>query len=86
MNSTAPNRRPTPPAPEHVADDLRRIRLLTAEMRVAEKRIADNGRERRALLRELRLKHVPFRTLAEAAGTSEQAIYKDLRHGRTRTA
>ena len=83
MNSdTTPQRRPTPPPPEAIADDLRRVRLLTRQMRDAESRVATSGRERRRLLRDLRAKNVPFRTLAEAAGTTEHAIYKDLRWGK----
>lgn len=78
-----PKRRPTPPSPESVEGDLRRVSALTREMRTAERRIADAGRERRLLLRDLRARHVPFRTLAEAAGTTEHAIYKDLRWGKT---
>ena len=51
-------------------------------MRDAERRLVESGRERRVLLRDLRARHVPFRALAEAAGTTEHAIYKDLRWGK----
>lgn len=82
MSTPQPKRRPTPPPPEQIADDLRRVKLLTRQMRDAERRLAASGMERRVLLRNLRARHVPFRTLAEAAGTSEHAIYKDLRWGK----
>lgn len=81
-SNTTPQRRPSPPPPEVIADDLRRVRLLTREMRDAESRVAASGRERRRLLRDLRAKNVPFRILADAAGTTEHAIYKDLRWGK----
>ena len=87
MNTkTPPTRRPAPPAAAEVADDLRRVRRLSRSMREAEWRVADAGRVRRLLLRDLRSKHVPFRSLAEAAGTTEQAIYKDLRWGRVESS
>ena len=73
--------RPKAPSKIETADDLRKVRQLTRKMRTAERRLAETGRERRLLLRDLRERHVPFRALAEAAGTTEQAIYKDLRFG-----
>ena len=64
------------------ASDLDKIRSLTMKMREHERQVAAYGRERRVILRRLREKNIPFRILAEATGVSEQAIYKDVRHGK----
>jgi hypothetical protein len=81
MNNKQTTTRPKAPPKVETVDDLRKVRRLTQKMRTAERRLAETGRERRFLLRNLRDRHVPFRALAEAAGTTEQAIYKDLRFG-----
>lgn len=75
--------RPKPPAPETYSSELKQVRHLTKVMRTAEQKIVSTGKERRTLLRRLRDRNVPFRILAEAAGLTEQAIYKDLRWGKS---
>ena len=65
-----------------VEEDLRQIRTLTRKMRKAQDQIATAGLERRRLFRRLRDRQISFRMLADAAGTTEQAVYKDLRWGR----
>lgn len=62
--------------------DLDRLTNLTMKMREHERQVAIHGKERRAILRKLRNQKVPFRTLAKYTGTSEQAIYKDVRFGK----
>lgn len=64
------------------ASDLAEVRALTRQMRSAEKEIVGFGKKRRELLHRLRANGVPFRILAEQTGTSEHAIYKDLRWGK----
>ena len=76
-NASAPSIAPYDPA-----SDLAQVRALTRQMRSAEKEIVGFGKQRRELLHRLRAHGVPFRVLAEQTGTSEHAIYKDLRWGK----
>ncbi len=62
--------------------DLVRVREYTVQMRTSEQQVIDVAKQRRRLLRSLRERNVPFRVLAEATGTTEQAIYKDIRWGK----
>jgi DNA-directed RNA polymerase specialized sigma24 family protein len=69
---------------EELADDivmLERVRHLTKEMRSHEASVVAIGKRRREVLKNLRGNNVPYRRIAEAMGTSEQAVYKDLRWG-----
>jgi len=73
-----------PQTSQDIADDivvLERVRHLTKEMRSHEASVVSIGKRRRELLKQLREKNVPYRRIAEAMGTSEQAVYKDLRWG-----
>lgn len=68
--------------PEHDRNDLLAVRSLTIQMRRHEQEVVDAAKQRRRLLRSMRNRRVPFRILAEATGTTEQAIYKDIRWGK----
>jgi DUF1009 family protein len=62
--------------------ELGQIADLTKQMRQHESEVVVIGKQRRNVLRSLRNQNVPYRVLAEAMGTSEQAVYKDLRWGK----
>jgi hypothetical protein len=62
--------------------DLDEVRALTHQMRDAERQVVALGKRRRSVLERLRSNRVPFRVLAQATGTTEHAIYKDLRWGK----
>ncbi len=62
--------------------NFEKIRLLTQMMREHEKQVVVLAKKRRKLMKNLRHRRVPFRLLAEATGTTEQAVYKDLRWGK----
>lgn len=62
--------------------DLAQAGSLTNQMREAERQVVMLGKRRRSVLERLRSHRVPFRILAEATGTTEHAIYKDLRWGK----
>jgi DNA invertase Pin-like site-specific DNA recombinase len=62
--------------------ELNEISDLTKQMRLHEAAVVDLGKQRRVILRDLRKQNIPYRLLAEAMGTSEQAVYKDLRWGK----
>lgn len=62
--------------------DLEQVRLLTQMMREHERQVVRLAKKRRRLMRGLRERRVQFRLLAEATGTTEQAVYKDLRWGK----
>lgn len=62
--------------------ELVQISDLTKQMRLHEASVVDLGKQRRVILRDLRKQNIPYRLLAEAMGTSEQAVYKDLRWGK----
>jgi hypothetical protein len=62
--------------------ELVQISELTKQMRLHEAAVVDLGKQRRVILRDLREQNIPYRLLAEAMGTSEQAVYKDLRWGK----
>lgn len=62
--------------------DLSEVRRLTDQMRDAEQQVITLGKQRRRLLERLRANRIPFRVLAEQTGTTEHAIYKDLRWGK----
>ena len=62
--------------------DLEQVKLLTQMMREHEKQVVALAKKRRRLMRGLRERRVPFRLLAAATGTTEQAVYKDLRWGK----
>lgn len=61
---------------------LTKVTELTRQMRQHQQDVVLLGKERRQVLRWLRDNKVPYRVIAEAMGTSEQAIYKDLRWGK----
>lgn len=62
--------------------DLAEVRALTTQMRNAEQQIKELGKQRRVRLARLRQNNVPFRVIASETGTTEHAIYKDLRWGK----
>lgn len=77
---------PTPTTNESTlaidATELEQVQLLTKLMREHEQQVVRLGKRRRVLMRGLRQRRVPYRLLAESTGTTEQAVYKDLRWGK----
>jgi hypothetical protein len=70
------------PSDDVLADNLAEVARLTRQMRAHERQVVELGKSRRRLLRRMRDERVPFRVLAEATGTTEQAVYKDIRWGK----
>jgi hypothetical protein len=62
--------------------DLVQVEWFTNQMRAAEQQISSYGKQRRHLMAGLRERKVSFRKIAARTGTTEQAVYKDLRWGK----
>lgn len=67
---------------EMMDNQLEQVSVLSREMRRHQSEVVALGKKRREVLRSLRENKVPYRVIAEAMGTTEQAVYKDLRWGK----
>lgn len=61
------------------ADDLEKCRQLTQMMREHQQSVIRLGKQRRKVVRRLRNLRVPYRTIADACGVTDQALFADLR-------
>jgi DNA-directed RNA polymerase specialized sigma24 family protein len=68
-----------PPPTEKQAAVLKEVELLTLMMREHQDQITKLGQRRRKKLLALHAQKVAYREMAEAMGTTEQAVYKSLR-------
>jgi hypothetical protein len=59
--------------------DLDKVKVLTSMMREHQQSVVRLGNIRRDAIRRLRGKRVPYRTIAEACGVTDQALFADLR-------
>lgn len=64
---------------ETEADDLGKCRQLTQMMREHQQSVIRLGKQRRKVVRRLRNLRVPYRTIADACGVTDQALFADLR-------
>jgi hypothetical protein len=64
---------------ETEADDLVKCRQLTQMMREHQQSVIRLGKQRRKVVRRLRNLRVPYRTIADACGVTDQALFADLR-------
>jgi hypothetical protein len=55
------------------------VRLLTTMMREHQAAVVRLGKQRRRLVRKLRELRVPYKTLADSMGVTDQAVFADLR-------
>ncbi len=60
-------------------DMLDRIRLLTQMMREHQAAVIRLGKQRRRLVRKLRERRVPYKTIADVMDVTDQAVFADLR-------
>lgn len=67
------------PIQDGEADDLEKVRLLTSMMREHQQSVVRLGKMRREAIRRLRSRRVPYRTIADACGVTDQALFADLR-------
>jgi hypothetical protein len=67
------------PVQDGEADDLEKVRLLTSMMREHQQSVVRLGKMRREAIRRLRGRRVPYRTIADACGVTDQALFADLR-------
>jgi hypothetical protein len=68
-----------PTREETDGDNLEKCRLLTQMMREHQASVMRLGKQRRQLVRKLRENRVPYRTIADACGVTDQALFADLR-------
>jgi hypothetical protein len=61
------------------AGDLEKCRQLTQMMREHQQSVIRLGKMRRKVVRRLRNLRVPYRTIADACGVTDQALFADLR-------
>lgn len=64
---------------EAVEDELKKVKLLTQMMREHQNSVVRLGQQRRAIVRRLRNKRVPYRQIADWCGVTDQALFADLR-------
>lgn len=64
-------------------DELYRAALLTNMMRQHQESVIRLGGQRRQVIKNLRAKKVPYRTIADACGVTDQALFADLRKHKT---
>lgn len=60
-------------------EDLDKCRQLTQMMREHQQSVVRLGKQRRKVVRRLRNLRVPYRTIADACGVTDQALFADLR-------
>lgn len=58
---------------------LDQVALLTQMMREHQNAVVRLGRKRRRLVRKLREKRVPYKSIAGVMGVTDQAVFADLR-------
>lgn len=60
-------------------ENLASVGLMTRKMREHQEAITQLGRERRVKVLDLRASNITYRLIAEAMGTTQQAVLKVLR-------
>lgn len=75
---TAPSTLPPiePTGDDETDEALALLRSTTTAIHDAQDRVADLSQERKRVVLDLRRRGVPFRRIADAAGSTEQTIFK----------
>jgi hypothetical protein len=58
---------------------LDKVSMLTQMMREHQQAVVRLGRQRRRVIRQMREKKIPYKSIAYACGVTDQAVFADLR-------